>query len=85
MRPAKGRLQPQPAAKAVPKPIPMPAPKPKGKAVLAVESAKPIQDVLLTQQHSFELVKIGINVAVGTLLPEVSSHILHSTDKLFLD
>ncbi|PQE15669.1 Meiosis-specific HOP1 protein [Rutstroemia sp. NJR-2017a BBW] len=63
MRPAKGRPQLQPATTAVPKPVPKPAPKPKGKAVAAVESAKPIQDVLLTQQHSFELVKIGINVA----------------------
>jgi hypothetical protein len=80
MRPAKGRPQLQPATTAVPKPVPEPAPKPKGKAVAAVESAKPIQDVLLTQQHSFELVKIGINVAVSTFSPEAPLHTLLSAD-----
>lgn len=85
MRPAKGRPQPQPAVRTVSKPVSKPAAKLKGKAVAAVESAKPIQDVLLTQQHSFELVKIGINVAVGTLLPQASSHILQSTNQLLSD
>lgn len=54
MRPARGRPQP--------KSTPKPTPKSKDKTIVAVEPTK--QEIVLTQKQSFELVRIGINVAV---------------------
>lgn len=41
----------------------------KGKAKAVVEAPKTIQDIVLSQQQSFELVKIGVNAAVCAMDP----------------